>query len=76
KQLILNWKLQETVFGERTPDFETSGPAAGQPHVTRLCRALHDFRQSSNVRNFTIDAELRRVGFTATTSDPCVSTRG
>ena len=73
---FLNGKLQETVFCKQPPGFETSDPTTGTPHVMSLRRALYGLRQSPAVWNSTINAELQKMGFTATASDPCVYTRG
>ncbi|CAN0030647.1 unnamed protein product, partial [Sphacelaria rigidula] len=72
---FLNGKLKETVFCKQPPGFETTDPTTGQPHVMLLRRALYGLRQSPNVWNATIESELRKLGFTATASDPCVYTR-
>ncbi|CAM9968139.1 unnamed protein product, partial [Sphacelaria rigidula] len=42
----------------------------------RLKRALYGLRQSPNVSNVTMDTKLRKMGFSATASDPCVYTKG
>ncbi|CAN0004402.1 unnamed protein product [Sphacelaria rigidula] len=70
-----NGKLQETVFCKQPPGFETTDPTTGQPQVMRPRRVLYGLRQSPNVWNATVDSELRRIGFIATASDPCVYTR-
>lgn len=42
----------------------------------KLRKSLYGLRRSPNVWNSTIDKDLRATGFTPTTSDPCVYTKG
>ena len=72
---FLNGKLQEDVYTEQAPGFETTDKTNRQL-ARKLRKSLYGLRQSPSVWNSTIDKDLRAMGFKSTTSDPCVYTKG
>lgn len=73
---FLNGTLSEEVYTFQAPGFEKIDSNTGKPLIWKLKKSLYGLRQSPSVWNFTIDQDLRREGYTPTTSDPCVHTKG
>jgi len=68
---FLNGQLKEEVYMQQPDGFV----AEGQEHlVCRLKQSIYGFKQSPHCRNSVLDSQLNKMGFTQTTSDPCLYT--
>lgn len=71
KTAYLYGELQETIYMKVPPGIEQ--PSSNT--VCRLRRSLYGLKQAGRVWNKTLDEVLRRMGFVASTADPCLYKR-
>ena len=69
---FLNASVQEEVYVKTPPGYGSVDAATGLPQVMRLKKSLYGLRQSPRNWFNTINDSLQDMGFTPTTSDPCV----
>ena len=68
---FLNGNLEEEVYMKQPEGFTDKG----QEHlVCRLKRSIYGLKQSPRCWNQTLDTKLKKMGFTQSTSDPCIYT--
>ena len=69
---FLNANVQEEVYVKTPPGHGSVNAATGLPQVMKLKKSLYALRHS--LRNWfnTNNDSLKDMGFTPTTSDPCV----
>ncbi len=73
---FLQSKIQDDVFVKAAPGHDTNDMKTGEPMVMKLKRSLYGLSQSPALWYDTIDVALLGIGFTPTSSDPCVYTHG
>ena len=66
---FLNGELEEEVFMKQPEGFASKG----QEHlVCKLNGSIYGLKQSPRCWNSALDNHLNKMGFTQTTSDPCL----
>lgn len=70
KGAYLNGSLKEEIYMKQPEGFDD-----GTGRVCRLLKTLYGLKQAGREWNAKFNAEMIRLGFTRTTSDPCVYTR-
>ena len=73
---FLRAKFKMTCSSRRLLDTTQNTFNTGEHMVMKLKRSLYGLSQSPTLRYDTIDVALLGIGFTPTSSDPCVFTRG
>ena len=68
---FLNGDLEEEVYMKQPKRFVTKGQ---ERLVCRLRKSIYGLKQSSRCWNTALDSHLKEMGFTQTTSDPCIYT--
>jgi hypothetical protein len=65
---FLNASVEEDIYMEQPEGFHVGGPNM----VCKLNKAIYGLKQASREWNRTIDKFMRKLGYTALRSDPCV----
>ena len=66
---FLNGDLEEEVYMKQPKGFATEGEEGS---VCKLKKSLYGLKQSSRCWNTTLDCHLKEMGFSQSTSDPCI----
>ena len=66
---FLNGELQEEVYMEQPEGFKVRGK---EGLVCKLKHSLYGLKQAPRCWNSVLDKRLKEIGFTQTTSDPCI----
>ena len=72
KTAFLNGELEERVFIQQPPGYQEGAPGM----VCRLRKALYGLRQAPRAWHLRLSAELEARGFTASSADPSLYTKG
>ena len=70
--VFLSAEVQEEGYVKTPPGSESPDATTGRPNLMKLKKSLYGLRQTLHNWFNTIDDSLKDVGFTTTTSAPCV----